>query len=102
MPCRYPSTKGRELVDGEEMPDPVAELLGDAMFDPFIVNGRRTVMETCWLPRLNTAGVAILVEAMAKAVSPGCAIVTHEFKGAASRISPGERQIRRVVSSSRS
>jgi hypothetical protein len=57
-----------------------------AMFDPFIVNGRRTIMEACWLPRLSTASIELLVAAMTNAVSPGCAIITHEFKGAASRI----------------
>jgi hypothetical protein len=56
------------------------------MFDPFIVNGRRTIMEACWLPRLSTASIELLVAAMTNAVSPGCAIITHEFKGAASRI----------------
>jgi FAD/FMN-containing dehydrogenase len=57
-----------------------------AIFDPFLVNGRRTIMETCWLPVLDRAGVDILIEAMANAVSPGCAIFTHEFRGAASRV----------------
>jgi hypothetical protein len=27
-----------------------------------------------------------MIEAMAKAVSPGCAILTHEFRGAAARV----------------
>jgi FAD/FMN-containing dehydrogenase len=56
------------------------------LFDPFIVNGRRTFMETCWLPALEGASIGVLIEAMATAVSPGCAIVTHEFRGAASRV----------------
>jgi FAD/FMN-containing dehydrogenase len=56
-------------------------------FDPFIVNGRRTFMETCWLPALDGAATDIFTRAMETAVSPGlCAIFTHEFNGAASRI----------------
>jgi hypothetical protein len=55
-------------------------------FDPHIVNGQRVFMETCSLPAFDGAGVDLLVEAMAKAVSPGCAIVSHEFRGAASRV----------------
>ena len=46
-------------------------------------------METCWLPALGSAGIDVMIEAMADAVSPGCAIVTHEFKGAASRVPSG-------------
>jgi len=57
-----------------------------SVFDPHIVNGRRTFVETCSLPALDGAGVDVLVEAMAKAVSAGCAIFTHEFRGAASRV----------------
>ena len=55
-------------------------------FDPYLVHGRRTFMETCWLPALDSAGNDILIEAMEAAVSPGCAIFTHEFRGAASRV----------------
>jgi FAD binding domain/Berberine and berberine like len=57
-----------------------------SVFDPHIVNGQRTFMETCSLPAFDAAGVDVLVEAMAKAVSAGCAIFTHEFRGAASRV----------------
>jgi FAD/FMN-containing dehydrogenase len=56
------------------------------MFDPYLVNGRRTFMETCWLPRFDGTSVDICIEAMAAAVSPGCAILTHEFRGAAARV----------------
>jgi FAD/FMN-containing dehydrogenase len=55
-------------------------------FDPHIVNGQRVFMETCSLPALDSASVDLLVEAMVKAVSSGCAIVSHEFRGAASRV----------------
>ena len=57
-----------------------------SVFDPYIVNGQRTFVETCSLPSLDEAGVDVLVESMAKAVSAGCAIFSHEFRGAASRV----------------
>jgi len=56
-----------------------------ALFDGHIVNGLRTFMETCWLPTIED-GSDVLVEAMESAVSPGCAIIVHDFKGAASRV----------------
>ena len=57
-----------------------------AAFDAYLVNGQRTFMETCWLPALDSGSIDVLIEAMATAVSPGCAIFTHEFRGAASRV----------------
>ena len=57
-----------------------------SVFDAHIVNGQRTFMETCSLPSLSEDGADVLVEAMTKAVSAGCAIFTHEFRGASSRI----------------
>jgi hypothetical protein len=59
------------------------------LFDPYIVNGQRVFMETCWLPALDSAGIDVFVEAMATATSSGCAVFTHEFKGAASRAGRG-------------
>jgi hypothetical protein len=53
-------------------------------FDAFIVNGRRAIIETCWLPALDNGSIDAFIQAMETAVSPGCAILTHEFKGAAS------------------
>jgi hypothetical protein len=55
-------------------------------FDGYIVNGQRAFMETCWLPALDSDSIDAFVQAMETAVSPGCAILTHEFKGAASRV----------------
>jgi hypothetical protein len=55
------------------------------LFDPYIVNGQRVFMETCWLPALDSAGIDVFVEAMDTA-SAQCAVFTHEFKGAASRV----------------
>jgi hypothetical protein len=57
-----------------------------AAFDAFVVNGQRTFMETCWLPALDSGSIDVFIAAMETAVSPGCAIITHEFKGAASRV----------------
>jgi hypothetical protein len=55
-------------------------------FDAYIVNGLRAFMETCSIPTLDSASIDVFIRAMENAVSPGCAIVTHEFKGAASRV----------------
>jgi FAD/FMN-containing dehydrogenase len=55
-------------------------------FDAHIVNGQRVLMETCWLPALDNDSIDVFIQAMARAVSSGCAILTHEFRGAASRV----------------
>src|SRR6516225_2562913 len=60
-----------------------------SVFEPHIVNGQWVFMETCTLPALDGASIDFLVEAMAKAVSSGCAIVSHEFRGVASRVPVG-------------
>src|SRR5258708_3542601 len=57
-----------------------------AVFDPFLVTGQRVVMETCWLPALDSLSIDAFIRAMATAVSPGCAILTPEFRGAPSRV----------------
>jgi len=59
------------------------------LYDPYIVNGQCVFMDTCWLPALDSAGIDIFVEAMDTAALARCALLTHEFKGAASRV-PGE------------
>jgi hypothetical protein len=56
------------------------------VFDPYLVNGQREIMETCWLAALDGGSIDVFVRAMEMAVSSGCAIFTHEFKGAASRV----------------
>jgi hypothetical protein len=55
-------------------------------FDPFLVNGQRTFMETCWLPKLSRDSIDVFIQTAESAVSAGCAIFTHEFKGAATRV----------------
>ncbi len=57
-----------------------------ATFDPIVVNGLRVFIETCWIPALDTGSIDTFVTAMKDAVSPGCAIVTHDFRGAAARV----------------
>ena len=56
------------------------------LYDPYIVNGRRVFMDTCWLSELDNANIDVFVEAMDSAASAQCALITHEFKGAASRV----------------
>jgi FAD/FMN-containing dehydrogenase len=50
-------------------------------FDPYLVNGQRVFMESCWLPALDGYSIDVLIQAMERAASPGCAIFTHEFRG---------------------
>jgi len=59
------------------------------LFDPYLVNGQRVFMDTCWLPALDSDTIDVFIQAMETVVSPGCAIFTHEFKGAASRVPEG-------------
>jgi FAD/FMN-containing dehydrogenase len=56
------------------------------LYDPYIDNGQRVFMDTCWLPALDSAAIDVFVEAMETAASAQCAVFTHEFKGAASRV----------------
>src|SRR5262249_35814285 len=66
--------------------DAVRYGVSPAVFDAYIVNGQRTLMETCWLPALDSRSIDVFIAAMEAAVSPGCAVFTHEFRGAASRV----------------
>jgi FAD/FMN-containing dehydrogenase len=56
------------------------------LYDPYIVNGQRVFMETCWLPELDSTGIDVFVEATETTALARCAVLTHEFKGAASRV----------------
>ena len=56
------------------------------IFAAHIVNGQRVFMETSWLPSIDGRSVDAMIHAMANAESPGCAIITHAFRGAASRV----------------
>jgi FAD/FMN-containing dehydrogenase len=55
-------------------------------FDQYVINGRRILLRTCSLPMLETASIETIVRAMAVAPSARCAILTHDFKGAATRV----------------
>jgi FAD/FMN-containing dehydrogenase len=61
-----------------------------SVFDPFVVNGLQVAMDTCSVPSLDHDAVDTIIHGMETAVSPGCAIITHEFRGAASRVSDSE------------
>ena len=55
-------------------------------YDSFLTDGNRVLMETCWIPALEGSAIDPFIAAAANAPSPGCAIFTHEFRGAASRV----------------
>ncbi|WP_024513130.1 FAD-binding oxidoreductase [Bradyrhizobium sp. ARR65] len=55
-------------------------------FDAMIVDGLRVHIETCSLDALDSCSIDTLLSSMANAVSSGCVILTHEFKGAACRV----------------
>jgi FAD/FMN-containing dehydrogenase len=57
-----------------------------AIFDSFLATGQRVFMDTCWLPALDSQSIEVFISAMATAASPGSALITHEFRGAASRV----------------
>jgi FAD/FMN-containing dehydrogenase len=79
-----PFLKLGTLLAGTIEPKSHSALL--SAFDAMIVNGVRVFGETCWLDTLDDDSIDIFVRAMNNAPSPGCAIFTHEFKGAASRV----------------
>ena len=56
------------------------------LFDAFVAQGQPTFMETCSLPALESESIEGLIHSMKAVASPGCAIITHEFRGAASRV----------------
>jgi FAD/FMN-containing dehydrogenase len=61
-----------------------------SVFDPFVVSGLQVVMETCSVPSLDHDTIDTIIHGMETAVSPGCAMITHEFRGAPSRVSGTE------------
>lgn len=60
-----------------------------ATLDALAGDGMRVLIDCCRLPALDSAAIDTFVWAMAHAASPGCAIFTHDFKGAASRVPAG-------------
>jgi FAD/FMN-containing dehydrogenase len=55
-------------------------------FDAHIASGLRATVDGCRLPALDGEAIEMFVQAMRHAASPGCALITHNFKGAASRV----------------
>jgi hypothetical protein len=47
------------------------------------------MMETCNVPALDGTTVDVFIDAIGNAPSSGCAIFTHEFRGAATRVPEG-------------
>ena len=60
-----------------------------SLFDPYLAYGQRVFMESCCLPALDSDSSGKFIEAMKSAVSPGCAIFTHDFKGEAAQVQTG-------------
>jgi len=89
-----PAERGEDLIApfhklGTVLVSTIAEMSSRdrlGLFASHIVNGQRVFLETCWLPAIDSRSVDAMIEVMAAAVSPGCAIITHAFRGAASRI----------------
>ena len=57
------------LLAGTVEPIPYRRLM--TTFDPYLVNGQRTFMKTCWLPAFDSGNIDICIEAMETAASPG-------------------------------
>jgi hypothetical protein len=57
-----------------------------ASFDALVVDGLQVHADNCRLPVLDGGSIDTLIAAIKNAPSPGCAIITHDFKGAAARV----------------
>lgn len=57
-----------------------------SIFDASLINGLRIFGRSCWLPSLNAASIDTIIAVTNDAPAPGCMIVSHDFKGAASRV----------------
>jgi FAD/FMN-containing dehydrogenase len=91
--CGRPEEGEAQLARFSRIGTPLADMVKTtpygtslAAFDKFLVNGQRNLMETCWLPALDGRAVDAIVRAAETAISPGCAVITHEFRGAAARV----------------
>ena len=91
--CGRPEEGEAQLAQFSRIGTPIADMVKTtrygaslAAFDKFLVNGQRNLMETCWLPALNSRAVNAIIRAAETAISPGCALITHEFRGAAARV----------------
>ena len=59
-----------------------------AIFDGFLIDGRRTVIQPIWIAALTAEIANILIERIVRQPSPLCSVMTHQFRGAATRIEP--------------
>jgi FAD/FMN-containing dehydrogenase len=59
-----------------------------SIFDMYTVDGLHTAMATRWVSRLHGDATAVLIEQIRRRPSPLCAVLTHAFHGAATRIAP--------------
>lgn len=59
-----------------------------AIFDGFLIDGRRTVIQPVWIAAMTAEIASVLIEQIARQPSPLCSVMTHQFRGAATRIEP--------------
>ncbi|WP_394835996.1 FAD-binding oxidoreductase [Pendulispora rubella] len=88
-----PKDAEREVEPFTHLGTPLAVMLShsppgaaNSLFDEHTVNGNDVIMDSRRLPRLEAGSIDALIAAAHTRPSPGCAIVTHEFRGAATRI----------------
>jgi hypothetical protein len=55
-------------------------------FDGQVAGGLRVVVDGCMVPTLDASTIDMFIHAIQHAASPGCAVLTHDFRGAASRV----------------
>jgi FAD/FMN-containing dehydrogenase len=79
-----PMSRLGSLLGGAIEPKSYGALL--ATFDALAAGGLRVVMDCCWLPALDSNAIDTFISAIKNAPSAGCAIFTHDFRGAASRV----------------
>lgn len=79
-----PMSRLGSLLGGTIDPKSYGALL--ATFDALAVAGLRIVIDCCWLPELDGNSIDTFIAAIESAPSAGCAIFTHDFRGAATRV----------------
>lgn len=88
-----PAAGGRQVAPFEALGEPFMADLKQrsftealSLFDGPMTEPHHVLMDTCWVPSLSPAVAAVLARQGAARPSPGCALVTHEFRGAAARV----------------
>ncbi|WP_394846429.1 FAD-binding oxidoreductase [Pendulispora brunnea] len=89
----HPADAERQVAPFTLLGKPLAVMLAhrppgaaNSLFDEHTVNGNDVIMGSRLLPRLEAGSIDAFLAAMQARPSPGCAIVTHEFRGAATRV----------------